>query len=185
MAFASLNAYVDAAIMQASMGIPAGENVIFGQRARVLVLAQNALQVLADKISQDTKRRHLLQKSFTVTLTNGVGSISAAMLSAAIGYGSVRDADTGANSGQGNTLVKVDNYNDLLRYQSPLFGYYNLSNDQIYTKQISTGDLTATLSPLTVFCSYVPLATEIPDELQNDAVDLLAGMIKAEMLPNK
>jgi len=53
-----------------------------------------------------------------------------------------------------------------------------MTNDQVYTRQISSGSLMDTAGPLTVFCSYVPLATEVSDELQNDATDLLAQMIK-------
>lgn len=174
MAFANLDAFVDAAILQASVGIPAGQNPYWGQRARILVLAQNALQVLADKISHDAKRRHLLQKEFSIVLTNGVGPLAAAMLSAAIGYGSVRDGD-------GNVLTKVDNYNDLLRPLVAFYGYYNMTNNAVHTRQISSLSLTDTTSPLTVFCSYIPLATEIPTELQNDAVDLLANMIQDEI----
>ena len=171
MPFANLDAYADAGTLQATTGMPAGTNPYWGQRARILVLAQNALQMLADRISQDAKRRHLLQKSFSITLTNGVGSFDATMLTAAIGYGSVRDADN-------NILVKVDNYNDLLRSQVPFYGYYCPTNNQIHTRQISSGSLTDTASPLTVFCSYIPLATEVPGELQNEAVDILANLIK-------
>jgi hypothetical protein len=171
MAFTNLDAFIDSGILQAGVGMPAGDNPYWGQRARILVLAHNALQGLADKVSQDVKRRHLLQKSFSIVLTSGVGPIDATMLSAAIGYGSVVDADS-------NILSKVDNYNDLVRSQNPFFGYYNMTNNQVYTRQISSGSLTDTATPLTVFCSYVPLATEIPNELQNDATDLLAQMIK-------
>jgi len=172
-AFASLDAFVDAGILQASTGLPAGTNPYWGQRARILVLAQNALQQLADKVARDTKRRHLLQKAFSVTLTSGVGAIDATMLSASIGYGSVRDGDS-------NILVKIDNYNDFLRDQVAFYGYYCLNDDQIYTRQISSGSFTDTTSPLTIDCPYIPLATELPEELQNDAVELLANLIKAQ-----
>lgn len=178
MAFASLDAYADAGILEASIGIPAGQNPYWGQRARVLVIAQDALQQLADNTSKDDTRRHLLQKSFSIALTNGIGPIDSTMLSAAIGYGSVMDADTSAPNQVGNILVQMGSYNDLVRYQYPFYGYYAMVNDQIYTKQISSASLTDTIGPLTAFCSYVPLATEIPAELQNDAVSILAGLIK-------
>lgn len=171
MAFASLDTFIDSGIMQAGVGIPAGENPYWGQRARILVLAQRALHSLATQVSEDVKRRHLLMKSFSIVLTSGVGPLDAAMLSAMIGYGSVRDAD-------GNILSKVDNYNDLVRSQVPFFGYYAMVNDTVFTRQISSGSLTDTSTPLTVYCSYVPLATEVPDEITDDATNLLAQMIK-------
>lgn len=160
-------------ILQAGLNTPDGENYLMQQQIETEVAAARALRTLASDVSKDPERKHLLMKTTSVPLTNGVGTLDASLLTDSIDTGSVRDADASANNGYGNVLVRVHNYNDFLRELSPFFGYFALHNNQIHTRAISSGSFTDTLSPLTVDCSYVPTAAEVPAEIEYDAVSLL------------
>lgn len=144
-------------------------------------LAETAYNTLAIEVAGNPELRVRLEKNFSITLTNGIGTIPAEFLTEYLREGSVRDEN-------GNVLQRVRNYNDLLQQSGPLFtafGRYCLVSNQIYTAQIGTGDLTATVGPLSADAPFIPakasLNTEVPDEIQSNLVEILALVIRGQL----
>ena len=138
-----------------------------------------ALQFFADEIAHDELRYHQLQREFAVNLTNGIGDLPADILPETMDHGYVKD-------GAGNALSKTLFYLDLTLPQSTLEGYYCLQNSRIYTRQIGTGSLAATVSPLTIFANtQLTLASVglIPSTLENDAIDRTVAFIRPPTPP--
>lgn len=145
-------------------------------------IADQAIKELAVEVAAKPELRAQLEKTFSVTLTTGVGSVPAGMLVEYLHEGSVRDADAGANGGLGNILQKVNHYDDLINPLPSIFGYYCVKNKQFHTRQVSTGSFTATASPLTVDAPFLPtsanLNADVPDELVPNLVEMLAVRIR-------
>jgi hypothetical protein len=156
-------------------------NWIQSQAMEAETLADLALHALAVDCASDPNLRARLETQFSVALVNGIGAIPATMLTEYLREGSVKDSDLQAN-GYGNVLQRVKYFNDLLGYQLPAYGYYCLSDNQIFTKQISSGDLTATIGPLIIDAPFVPakadINTDIPDEITDDLAEILAVKLR-------
>lgn len=153
-------------------------------------MADPALHQLCTEIRSDARLRARCMKQFSVTLTAGVGSIPATLMIQYIGEGSVRDSDTGASNGIGNYLSRVLHKTDFDALPAPyLFGYYWIGSDAngattIETRQLTTGSLTDTVSPLVVVAPRTPtkaliseLAEEVTDRLTEILAMRLRGMI--------
>jgi hypothetical protein len=140
-----------------------------------------ALHDLSVEIAGDPELRARLEKQFSVTLTNGVGTIPAGLMVEYLREGSVKDSDIGAN-GFGNVLQRVKYLNDLLGSLTSVYGYYCVNDNQIRTKQISSGDLTGTVGPLIIDAPFVPtkanISTEVPDEITDDLTEILAVKLR-------
>lgn len=184
MAFASLQDYIDRAILHAQVATKLGENPLIQQDMEVETIAANALHAFATTIAKDLERRHLLQKTTSVALTNGKGTLDSTLLTEFLDDASVRDGDTAANNEKGNLLVRVHQYNDFLGYLPSSLGYFCLHDNEIHTRAIGSGSLLDTASPLTVECSYVPDPTEVPVEIEDDAVEVLSKMIQKVYVEN-
>ena len=174
----TLQELVDRAIFTVQSSTKLGENPIISQDLEAEVLAARALQILATEVAADGERRHLLMKSVQVTLDgDGKGVLPAEMYSEYLDRGSVRDADLAANNGKGNVLVRVHQYETFLGPLSPFLGFYATQNNEIHTRAISSGGFSDTQGPLTVECSYVPTVAEVPVEIEDDLVMILAELL--------
>lgn len=156
--------------------------------AEVESMSNEALQKLAQRTASDSRLRHLLSKSFSLTLTNEAdgrqyAAVDAAMLSEFLDYGSVRCTDF-ANNQLGTAYERVLHFADFISYLPPVFGYYCLHQNKIYVKHISSQAFTDSPTPLVVECSYVPAIAQVPDELQNDIVRLGADLLLAKVVSN-
>lgn len=179
---------IQRAIDTAVAGTDPDTSIVQKLRLEAETLVDQALHELAAMCAVDPDRRGRLSKNFSVTLTSGSATLPAGILVEHLREGSVRDGDTGANGGNGNVLSRVKYYNDLVQELPTLFGYYCIENNSIYTRNIGDGDLTSTLSPLSIDAPFVPakadIDTDVPDELNDDLVEILAmklrGLIKDE-----
>lgn len=170
--------FIDRAIDVAVAGTDHDKNVITRQTQLLMTLKQNALHKYAEFRAAAPDKRHLVSKTGSVVLTSGEGTFPADALSACAGQSTIRDEN-------GNVLLFVREKMDFLSGSlSRLFGYYHLlyataSTITIQTRQISSGDLTATIGPLSLEYVFVPTATQIAVEDEDDAVAIFATLIKA------
>lgn len=178
----TLSEYIQKAIDTALGGTDPDTNVIQKLRLEAESMIDEVLHSLAVKCAKNPELRGRLSKNFSVTLTSGSATVPAGMLVEYLREGSVRDADSGANGGKGNVLVRVKYYNDLIKELPSVFGYYCIEDNKIFTRNINDGDLTATLSPLAIDAPFVPhkddIATDIPDELEYEIVEMLAAKLR-------
>lgn len=169
------------ALDTAVSGTDVDSNVIRKATLEAETLTDQALHELAVEVAANPELRARLETQFSVALVNGVGAIPATLLVEYLREGSVQDADTQAN-GYGNVLQRVKYFNDLLKELPSVYGYYCLVDNQIFTKQISSGDLTATASPLRIDAPFVPakanINTQVPDELTDEIVEILAVKLR-------
>lgn len=171
MAFASLEAFIQAGIQEVSAGLPVGETTLWGQQLRIKPLADEALHKLAQLVAKDTAKRHLLMKTTTCALNgSGVGTLDTTLLTEWLTEGRVSDPD-------GNTLYWVPYYSKFLTPSTNVFGAYNLHNNQIRAKSPGSNDLLLSVN-LTIDAPYVPAATEVPAEIMDDAIAILADLIR-------
>lgn len=145
------------------------------------VLADLAIDELSVEVARDPELRARLEKQFSVTLTNGVGTLPAGIMIEYLREGSVKDSDLGAN-GFGNTLQRVKYLNDFLGFTQSVYGYYCIVDNTIRTKQISSGDFTGTVGPLIIDAPFIPtkanINSEVPDEVEGPLVDMLAVRLR-------
>ena len=178
----TLQEAIESALATAVSGSDVDSNVLRKQALEAEVLIDQALHQLATDVAGKPELRARLETSFSVTLTDGIGTLPAGILIEYLREGSVRDGDAGANNGAGNILSKVNHYDDLVRYLNAGFGYYCIVKNQIHTRQIGSGSLSTTASPLTIWAPFVPskanLNTDVPDEILDDLVQILAVMLR-------
>jgi hypothetical protein len=166
----------DRALFAARIGeIASDDDPVISADIEAEVWVPDVLHALTKQVSEDPERRHLLQARNSVPLDSGVGALTDAMMTEYIETGGVRDAD-------GNVLVRVHNYDDFLKYLPSVYGYYCLQNNQIYTRALGSGSMFDTSGPLEIDCPRVPTALTIPEELEDDAVTMLAARIRYGVL---
>lgn len=153
----------------------------------------SALQLLATQTMLDDTNRGLLQQSYSVTLTAGVGDLLAAtgsvtstageILMEGVAMGSVMDGD-------GEILQPLAHLSQFYRPQPQVFSYYYLApGGKIWTRTRQTqvngpNDIQGVNSPLTVLASYVPASvTSVPSELENDLVEALCSVVLRKIKP--
>lgn len=177
----TLQSFVDQAVVAAHTAmIAAGEDPVIGADIEGYTWAPHALHLLATEVAKDPERKHLLMRTDTITLDGqGEGTFPDSTMTEFLEEGSVRDGDTSANNGYGNVLVRVHGLDDFIVGPLPTqFGYYNMSSGKIRTRAINSGGFQDTFGPLTVDCAFVPTADEVPDEITDDAVQILARLIR-------
>lgn len=173
------------AIDTAVAGTSADGNVLQSLRLEAEILAEQALRDLARDIAGNFDLRARLEMSFNIVLTDGVGDIPDLMLTEYLDEGSVRDSDFTAATGFGNILERVQHYNDFLGPLTPVYGYYCLAGNKIYTRTINTSSFISTVSPLVVIAPFNPtkadMNTQVPAELEDDLVVILAEKIRGQI----
>lgn len=179
---ATLAEVIQLGIDTAIAGTDPNKNPLRTQTLEAETLLDQALKELSVEIAQNPDLRARFTKEYSITLTNGIGALTTGILVEYLREGSVRDADTGANGGYGNILQRVKHRNDFYDYLNPAYGYYFLGeNNAIYTRQIATGDFTATLSPLTINAPFAPSKSEISTLVDAEVVDDLVNMLAARL----
>lgn len=176
------------AINTAVAGTDADNNPIIKQRLEAAAMTDQAVQELATIVAGNPELRSRLEKQFSVTLTSGIGTIPAGMLTEYLREGAVRDSDTGANNGNGNVLARVQRLAAFLTDTDTSLGLYCLSTNQIYARPPASAYPSDTIGPLVINAPFVPtttnLDTEVPDELTNDLVMLLAQKMRGILTAN-
>jgi len=171
------NQLITLAINTAVAGTDADNNPIIKQRLEAGGMTDQALQAIADIVAGNPEIRARLEKRFTVTLTNGVGTIPAGMLVQFLREGTVRNSD-GSNNGLGSFLAKINRFNDFIQDQSTTLGSYCAVDNSLYARDPGLTDYTFTQGPLIIDAPFTPTAadmsTTVPDELTNDLVAMLA-----------
>ena len=171
--------------LTATAGTDIASNPVMKQRLNAEALTELALQELATVVAQNRELRQRLEKRFTVTLSNGEATLPAGMLSEYLREGSVRDSDTGANNGAGNIYARVFNYNTFLQDTQTLLGLYCLYDNKIVMRAPGYTDPTATIGPALIDAPFTPtktdLDTEVPDEITNELVELLAERLQGKI----
>lgn len=143
-----------------------------------------AMHNLATKVWKDPRRKGLLSQDYSVTLTNGVGTILTAtgtitseadILYESVADGKVRDT---ANDVLLAFIPQVAQFEGHL--QLGLY-YYTLRNQRIYTRSATSGiygnDQYDVIGPLTITAQYIPTVSSIPVELEDEAVITLAELM--------
>lgn len=125
------------------------------------------LQQLADHTASSDAIRSRLQKTHSITLASGVATLPTTLLTSpiAIDYYLVTLANTT------NPLQFLPNLHD--RYNPPPhvdYVYYTIGSNQITVFNYQ-GTLTSETT-LTVYGSYVPLISEVPDVLTDEFVEM-------------
>ena len=171
--------------LTATAGTDIASNPVMKQRLNAEALTELALQELATVVAQNRELRQRLEKRFTVTLSNGEATIPAGMLSEYLRESSVRDSDTGANNGAGNIYARVFNYNQFLQDTQTNLGLYCLYDNKIIFRPPGYTDPTATIGPALIDAPFTPtkndLDTEVPDEITNELVELLAERLQGKI----
>lgn len=145
------------------------------------LLVPNALHCLSMRVARDGERRHYLTKTFSLTATSGVIDISANtdLLREALVWASFYDYD---DTAQKEPYIFKWSWNEIDRWQNSVFGYFALKNGTIITRQRAVADIEASKAGLsgtiTLIAPYVPdlSTTFLPEQLEDDAVDVLAKM---------
>ena len=178
----TLQEVINLAIDTAISGTDVDSNPLRKQTLEAESLLDQSLHELSVEIAQNPNLRARFTKEYSITLTNGIGALTAGILVQYLREGSVRDADASASNGFGNILQRVMHRNDFYSYLNPAYGYYFVGeNNQIYTRQIATGDFIATLSPLTVNAPFTPSKSEISTLVDVEVADDLVKMLAARL----
>ena len=136
-----------------------------------------AMQELANAVAADHERYGLLMQDYSVTLTNGAGNlltVTGAVTSAAdilwrsVAKGIVKDA-------YGERLHYVPDAFTFEGAQLAGYNLFTLVNPNILVRT-PTGPFTLgnVADPLSIKANFIPTVTTVPEELEDDAVRLLA-----------
>jgi hypothetical protein len=177
----TLSSLIQLAIDTAVAGTDPDASVVQKHRREAESLVPQCLDKLARDVAADRDLQARLMTEFNVSLSAGVGTIPSEMLLEYIHEATVVDSSTG------NVLSRVQYLKDLYQPLFTAFDYYCPANNQFYTKQGSSGDLTAVQGPLLISAPFVPtktgISTEIPSEIEPNLVELLAFRLRGMMFP--
>lgn len=166
---------------------PSGEHDWYAMETEIGSLIPNALQELAEMIARDPERQGLLQQEYSVTLTNGIGNLTAAtgartaaadILWQSVSKGLVKDAYGG----------RLHYIGDRYAFEGPQlagYNYYTLTdNGRIHVRTGADPFFLGGVSdPLTVNANFIPTVATLPAQLENDAVQTLAKIAVQKLVP--
>lgn len=179
---------VAAAINTATAGTDVDNNPIIRQQLEAEGMTDAALQALAVEAAGNPEIRARLERQSSVTLTNGVGSIPAGMLTEYLREGVVRDSSGSGPGGLGNILARVQRYSAFIQDQDTSLGQYCLVDNSIYARPPGSTYPADTIGPLLIDAPFAPttadLSTTVPDELVNDLVEILARRLRGMIAPS-
>lgn len=155
----------------------------------IMAAIPTGIQRLSVKVMRDPNMDVLLRQNYSVTLdASGVGNLLTAtgaitglageILFEGIPFDSVLDGDS-------NVLVYIPHYQDFLRPQPTVFGYYCTERERILTRAINTSvngplDIVGAPGPLTVTASFAPTnVTDVATELTDNLIDEVVGVVTA------
>ncbi len=180
---------ISLAINTAVAGTDADNNPIIKQRLEAAAMSEQALQELATLCAGSPELRSRLEKSFSLTITSGVGSIPAGMLTEYLREGSIRDTSDASLFPNGTPYARIKYLNDFLTDQNTLLGRYCLDGNLIYATAPGINDYTFNNLTLTAIAPFVPTTAnvdaEVPDEITNELVILLAKRLRGILTDDK
>lgn len=164
---------------------PDVQAVLSTMGAEVESMSNEALHALATQVASDSRQRHLLTKTFSISLASEAdgrqyAAVDAAMLSEFLDYGSVRCSDL-ANNSLGTAYERVLHFADFVAYLPSVFGYYCLHQNKIYVRHVGSPAFTDSPTPLVVECSYVPTIAQVPAEKEDELVRIGANLLLAKI----
>jgi len=167
-------------------GLSPTESRIYEDNAHLLV--PNALQRLARQNAANAMLRPRLTKTYSaVPVTNGVIALGALanVLTDGLCWATFYDAD---DVDQVSPYVFKRAWQDLDRRLNPDFGYFAVRDNNLVTRQRGIENVAAgkvgTPGPVTIIAPFIPLntLTDLPVELEADAVSVLAGLLPAHQI---
>lgn len=172
---------LDLSIEQALAGTPEQAEGDIGVRAEALIIS--AFRSLADRVASDPNQRHTLIRPITISLTNGVGTVPDTVL---LEYLCSATLTNPADLAEDYAYVPyMDDYRET---SDRRLGYFHNQGSTLYVTQPAvlfaagsglTGnvDLTTSTMPVAPTLATDPIAN-LPAELEDDLVSILAGMLK-------
>lgn len=160
---------------------PSGEDPIVHADLQAEALAPHAMAQVTKEILDDPERAHLLMKEVPITITGGVGTIPAGLLTQYIDEASLTDGNPSANGGFGNVLTRIHQFNDFIEWHfDPRFGYYCLNDSKIYMIPIGSSVVggNATIKLYGPFGIDDVTITTLPDEAVEDVIIVLARLLR-------
>lgn len=172
---------LDLAVEQALVGAP--EQAEGDIEIRAEALAANALNALAMEVAADPERRHILIRTITITLTNGVGTIPDTVL---LDYLCSATLSNPNDVTEGYAYVPY--WDDYRETSDRRLGYFTARGSALDVTQPMvtytagsglTGDvdLAVSTAPVVPTLATDPIAN-LPTDLEGDLVSLLAGMLR-------
>jgi hypothetical protein len=153
---------------------------------------EQALQELGMVVADHPAQFGLLQQTYSITLTSGVGQLTTAtgvttsavdMIWTSVQRGHVKDE-------MGTRLIYVPDRANFEGYQLPGLLYYTTYTGNIYTRSATSGDYASdqygVTGPLNVFANYYPTVgglASIAPELDSDLVRILARTLTEKYAP--
>lgn len=183
MTFAQL---IELAKNTAIAGTDADNNPILKQSLEAQGIADQAIHELATEIAGNPELRARLEKQFSITITNGVGTIPSGMLTEYLREGSVRDATDVSQFPTGTPFSRVKYATDFFTDSQLLLARYCLMDNQMHACPPGVANYTQFNSTLTADAPFVPtstnLNTEVPDEVTDELVFKLATRLRGMFL---
>ena len=137
-----------------------------------------ALSMLAERVAKSTEPSYsqLLKKDFAVTVTNGTGSLTTPLTASEpllVEYLPQAIAVTSS----GVRLHYLPDRTQLELDRPRLFIWYTVDNSTLRTKN-TDGSLTSLSTTVTITANYVPTLASVPDNLSDDLVEIVIGLLQ-------
>jgi hypothetical protein len=183
---------IDLALQQALAGGDELRSALLDATMTMEALVQSVFQQVAKDCADDPQRQSLLRRTFTVTLTNGVGTLPDQILTACI-TGSTVDVGSDPTIGP---LMSFTPWVSFLGPSDNRLGYYSVRGDHEFY-WVDPGDTftpgngrTGDINYTGPSVSDIPAAStdpvEVPGEIFSDLVQALAtavkGLVRGERL---
>lgn len=173
-----LNEFQAAELVRRELNLPEGANL------RIIPLIGRALELVANKIANNSLRRHLLLTPKTVTLSldgDGKAALNAIdsnfkILSEKIEFGVIRHADKPFPL----QFIREQRLSPLKRASRGDFYYFWMDGADLQTKNFA--DENAITGDITLQIPFIPKLSQLPAELEQEFIsnlcDVCAGIAK-------
>lgn len=144
----------------------------------IAVAIPTALNRFGEKIAADLRPdiRNLLRKDFAVTITNGTGSLAAALTAAEpLIINEIMAGNAYVTNGTQPCQWLVDRA-QLGLTRPPFFIYYCIDNSSVRTLNTDRS-LTSLNTTLTITSNYTPSLTSVPFQLEDNFIDLVVEIM--------
>lgn len=140
-------------------------------------LIPDALKRLAGLVGQNAELAPLLRKDFSVTVTSGTGSLTTALTAAEPLLAKFLPMAYVVTS-TGVQLHYLPDRTQLGLGRPMMIPYYTNDEGTIRTRN-TDGSLTSLSTTLTITAQYSPTIGDVPTQIEEMFIDVLAGMIQA------
>lgn len=146
----------------------------------VLPLITDSLKRFAQIVAGNPQTAPLLREDFIVTVTSGTGSLSASLSAAEPLLAEFLPMAYVVTSG-GVQLHYLADRTQLNLARPTMLGYFINDEGTIRTRNMSDGSLTSLSTTLTITGQFVPTIGDVPVQLEELYLNVLAEMIKERM----